>query len=424
MRHPVNPLVDCVFKDLFGTEENKDLLIDFLNATLGLPEPILDVALVSPINPPDTRLDGATVVDVKARDALGRIFQVEVQVLVRRHLRERILYTWADNYQAQVTRGRRADALQPVFAIWVIDRDLFPDSPDWHHRFRVVDTERGRLLTDHLEIHTLELRKWHRTASGPLAAADRWVYLLKEGWRHPALPEEISTPALRKAMASIARWTEEEIEYHLYKSRLWAEIEKAELDEEVREARAFMAEYRASEAKRAEAEAQRAELEAKRAELEVRRAEAETRLAQAEGWRAEAESRLAQAEANRVAAETRLEKAEAQRVEAEAKHAQAEAQRAEAETRLGQAQAQRAETENRLGQVEAKHAEAEAQRAEAEARNEAILARLGQVHAENARLSTLVEETRAELEQARQGVARTEAAIVELRALFTASRSP
>lgn len=106
----------------------------------------------------------------------------------------------------------RADALQPVFAIWVIDRDLFPDSPDWHHRFRGMDTERGRLLTDHLEIHTLELRKWHRTASGPLAAADRWVYLLKEGWRHPSLPEEISTPALRKAMASIARWTEEEIE--------------------------------------------------------------------------------------------------------------------------------------------------------------------------------------------------------------------
>lgn len=30
----MNPIVDFVFKRIFGTEENKDLLLSFLNATL------------------------------------------------------------------------------------------------------------------------------------------------------------------------------------------------------------------------------------------------------------------------------------------------------------------------------------------------------------------------------------------------------
>ena len=32
----INPITDFGFKRLFGTESNKDLLIDFLNAIIGL----------------------------------------------------------------------------------------------------------------------------------------------------------------------------------------------------------------------------------------------------------------------------------------------------------------------------------------------------------------------------------------------------
>ncbi|ELK39084.1 hypothetical protein D478_26259 [Brevibacillus agri BAB-2500] len=34
MTKRMNPIVDFVFKRIFGTEENKDLLLSFLNATL------------------------------------------------------------------------------------------------------------------------------------------------------------------------------------------------------------------------------------------------------------------------------------------------------------------------------------------------------------------------------------------------------
>lgn len=50
MKHSINPKVDCVFKALLGSEDNRHLLVHFLNAILGaeLPAPITSVELLNP----------------------------------------------------------------------------------------------------------------------------------------------------------------------------------------------------------------------------------------------------------------------------------------------------------------------------------------------------------------------------------------
>ncbi|UHD15555.1 PD-(D/E)XK nuclease family transposase [Thiocapsa bogorovii] len=52
MRHPIDPRVDCVFKALLGSEDNRPLLIHFLNAVLvdDLPAPITEVETLNPYN--------------------------------------------------------------------------------------------------------------------------------------------------------------------------------------------------------------------------------------------------------------------------------------------------------------------------------------------------------------------------------------
>ena len=52
MRHPIDPTIDCVFKALLGSEDNRGLLIHFLNAILGpeLPRPITGVEILNPYN--------------------------------------------------------------------------------------------------------------------------------------------------------------------------------------------------------------------------------------------------------------------------------------------------------------------------------------------------------------------------------------
>ncbi|TVQ94294.1 MAG: hypothetical protein EA400_01450, partial [Chromatiaceae bacterium] len=98
MHRPIDPKVDCVFKTLFGSDHHRDLLIHFLNALLveDLAAPITAVDILNPYNERETLDDKLTVVDVKARDAARRIFQVEIQLVVFANLAPRILYAWAD----------------------------------------------------------------------------------------------------------------------------------------------------------------------------------------------------------------------------------------------------------------------------------------------------------------------------------------
>jgi predicted transposase/invertase (TIGR01784 family) len=70
MKHKINPTVDCVFKAILGSEENKNLLIHFLNAILE-PEKgslIKEVLIKNPYNERSFTDDKLTIVDVKAID--------------------------------------------------------------------------------------------------------------------------------------------------------------------------------------------------------------------------------------------------------------------------------------------------------------------------------------------------------------------
>jgi hypothetical protein len=82
MKHNIDPKVDCVFKALLGKEENSNLLVHFLNAVLGaeLSEPIVSVVIINPYNDKEFLDDKLTIVDVKANDQSGRIYQIEVQL--------------------------------------------------------------------------------------------------------------------------------------------------------------------------------------------------------------------------------------------------------------------------------------------------------------------------------------------------------
>ncbi len=50
MKHAIDPKIDCVFKALLGSEENRNLLGHFLNAFLiqDLQEPLVWVEILNP----------------------------------------------------------------------------------------------------------------------------------------------------------------------------------------------------------------------------------------------------------------------------------------------------------------------------------------------------------------------------------------
>ena len=75
----VDPKVDYAFKRVFGREQNSDILCSRLNAIL---QPPLDQRLVSEeiLNPfldQETVEDKPAILDIKARDQLGRLYNVQ-----------------------------------------------------------------------------------------------------------------------------------------------------------------------------------------------------------------------------------------------------------------------------------------------------------------------------------------------------------
>ena len=81
MKHRIDPKIDCVFKALLGSVENRNLLIHFLNAILtsDLSAPIIEVEILNPYNDKEFLDDKLSVVDVKAKDSDGRLYQIEIQ---------------------------------------------------------------------------------------------------------------------------------------------------------------------------------------------------------------------------------------------------------------------------------------------------------------------------------------------------------
>ena len=66
----INPRVDLAFKKIFGTEENKDLLISLINSTVGEEDQVIDVVLLNPYNQKNFKQDKLSILDIKAKGTL------------------------------------------------------------------------------------------------------------------------------------------------------------------------------------------------------------------------------------------------------------------------------------------------------------------------------------------------------------------
>ena len=141
MKHKINPMIDCVFKAILGSEKHKNLLIHFLNALL-VPydyKPIRDVVILNPYNQKEFETDKLTIVDIKASDEDEKKYQIEIHLSIEPGLKQHMLFNWSDIYQNQLKEGESFKTLKPVISIWLLGKILIKDSPAYHHKFIAYD---------------------------------------------------------------------------------------------------------------------------------------------------------------------------------------------------------------------------------------------------------------------------------------------
>ena len=220
MKHRIDPKIDCVFKALLGSEENRNLLVHFLNAVLAndLSASIAEAEILNPYNDKEFLDDKLSVVDVKAKDSEGRLYQIEIQLLTYRHLPERMVYTWCDIISQQLQSGNDYSLLKPVYSIWLLAENLLPDEADYAHEYK-LQNRLGCSLANLGGIHLLELKKF--TAEQIETEEQRWLKFFKDGEQldEAALPDWMNTEEMRQAMNTLKLFSEKERDYHAYQAR-------------------------------------------------------------------------------------------------------------------------------------------------------------------------------------------------------------
>nr|WP_276531993.1 Rpn family recombination-promoting nuclease/putative transposase [Brevibacillus invocatus] len=223
----MNPIVDFVFKRIFGTEENKDLLLSFLNATLKPEEgrQLKEITLVDPHINADQVGDKASVLDVRAKTTTGEQFNIEIQLHNKYDMEKRSLYYWAKMYEGQLEEGEPYRNLKKTVTISILDFEYLP-TDSYHSVFRLRESEEGFVLTDDLEIHFLELPKVagvHQETSDLLV---KWLLFLKAESKTKLEELAMSEPTIRKAIDVLEFLNQDKEARKLYELR-----EKALKDE-------------------------------------------------------------------------------------------------------------------------------------------------------------------------------------------------
>jgi predicted transposase/invertase (TIGR01784 family) len=177
METGVDPTVDYVFKRLCGDEDTAPIAVDVLNAALGLPAGRLvgGVLLLNPFVAKDYAEGKVSILDVRARDDLGRLFHLEMQRFAPPGFLKRLLYYWAGGHAEQLLKGDRYELLLPSYTVCFVGETLFDDA-EYHHCFRVYDAEHGTLLCKDLEVHVIELSKFDLPAEELKTQLERWCF--------------------------------------------------------------------------------------------------------------------------------------------------------------------------------------------------------------------------------------------------------
>ena len=211
----INPRVDFAFKKLFGSEENKDLLISLINSIVSEQEQVIEVELKNPYNLADYRAGKMSILDIKAKAENGHWFNVEMQISEDYNFDKRAIYYWAKLVTEQLSEGMMFKELKKTISINIMDFNFIPTNKEVHNCYKIINTATGKddKLHDIFELHYIELKKFKKQYHQIETALDRWSSFLTKASQldKEHIPLELaSDQAIVKAINAVDRMFNEE----------------------------------------------------------------------------------------------------------------------------------------------------------------------------------------------------------------------
>lgn len=201
----LDPRVDIVFKRIFGSEHNRDVLLAFLNSTFreAGETPLTEIVLLNPYTEADSPQDKQSIMDIKARTAMGELLNIEMQLFNPYHMEKRTLFYWAEMYYHQIPKGSNYNTLKKCVTINILNYSFLPNNR-YHNVFHLREDHTNIALIDDIEIHVLELTKLDRQSvaleQGGLV---NWLLFLKGVDKSHWEVLTMNEPMIKKAMDTL-----------------------------------------------------------------------------------------------------------------------------------------------------------------------------------------------------------------------------
>lgn len=249
----INPYTDFGFKRLFGSEVNKDILIDFLNELLQLDSPIQDLTYQKTEQNGEIVEDRKAVYDVYCTNERGEHFIVEMQRAIQINFVERSIFYSTFPIRQQAEKGKNWNFdFKAIYTVGILDFTFDESDPEYyHHEVKLMDIKTHKVLTDKLNFVYLEMPKFNKSIDDCDTLLDKIMFVLKNLTDLYDRPVKLQERIFERIfeVAKIANFTREERfeyeeslkNYRDYQNTLDAAKEEGRLEEKYENARSLKA---------------------------------------------------------------------------------------------------------------------------------------------------------------------------------------
>ena len=187
---------DYAFKKLFGTDENKDIMIEFLSLVTNLrKDDFDDVRIENTEQIPHFYKDKTGRLDIKIRLKDNRKIDVEMQNTYFDYYPKRSIFYCSKLIHEHCVSGLQYANLKKCIAINVLNSP-FKLSGKIHSIYQIREQEEQTLLDELLEIHFLDLTKLKK---GNLTSLEKWLMFIKTDSKEERQMLAQGNPAMAKA---------------------------------------------------------------------------------------------------------------------------------------------------------------------------------------------------------------------------------
>ena len=217
MRGLLDPKMDFVFKNIFGSEKHPNILISFLNATLKPKDLITAVEIKNTDLNKGYIEDKFSRLDVKATTSNNEIINIEIQLKNEYNMIKRSLYYWSKLYSDQLNEGEDYSVLRRTICINILNFKYLK-TRKFHSGYRLKEIYSNEELTDVAEIHFIEIPKLEE-GSDEKDMLVAWIEFLKNPESEKVRSLEMSIEEIREAKDELIRMSNDDAQRELYEMR-------------------------------------------------------------------------------------------------------------------------------------------------------------------------------------------------------------